>query len=596
MSVHNIDLILLLAGGFAAALVFGYITHRLHLSPIVGYLLAGVLIGPQTPGFQADAQMAEQLAEVGVILLMFGVGLHFDLKDLLAVRRVAVPGAVLQSAFATVLGALAAHALGWSWTAGLVFGLCLSVASTVVLIRVLSDNNDLHTQTGHIAVGWLIVEDIFTVVVLVLLPAMFGAASTSPEVGVAAAATEAAGPSLGWALLVTVAKVGILGALLFTVGARVIPWLLARVAKTQSRELFTLSVLAIALGIAAGSTLGFGVSMALGAFLAGMIVGRSDYSSRAAAEALPLRDAFAVLFFVSIGMLFDPRALWESPALAAMAFAVVVLGKPLIAAVVTRSMGYGMKVTVPVAAALSQIGEFSFILARAGQELGVLPEDAGNVIIAVAIGSIVINPLLYRAGKPLIRWTAARPTLWRMLNGPELRAHDDEKGQPDGQAAHRAVVIGYGPSGRTLARLLNENGVTPTIVELSLDNARQAREDGFRAIYGDATNQLILEEGGVGEADTIVLTSAGMEHSEDTIRVAREVNPKIHVMARAMYTRHVPSLRDAGANAVFSGEAEVALAMTEATMHRLGATAEQIDRERARVRQEIGETIERGTP
>ena len=585
--MHNIDLILMLAGGFAAALIFGYITHRLHLSPIVGYLLAGVLIGPQTPGFQGDAHMAEQLAEVGVILLMFGVGLHFDLKDLLAVRRVAVPGAVLQSAFATALGAWAAHAFGWSWTAGLVFGLCLSVASTVVLIRVLADNNDLHTQTGHIAVGWLIVEDIFTVLVLVLLPAMFAGAAGEAGAG---------GANIWWALLVTLAKVGILGVLLFTAGARIIPWLLARVARTQSRELFTLAVLAIALGIAVGSTLGFGVSMALGAFLAGMIVGRSDYSSRAAAEALPLRDAFAVLFFVSIGMLFDPRALWEAPALAAMAFAVVVIGKPLIAAVVTRAMGYGMKVTVPVAAALSQIGEFSFILARAGQELGVLPADAGNVIIAVAIGSIVINPLVYRAGKPLLRWTAARPALWRILNGPDVRAHDDQKGQPNGQAAHRAVVIGYGPSGRTLGRLLSENGVTPTIVELNLDNARQAREDGFRAIYGDATNQLILEEAGVNGADTIVLTSAGMEHSEDTIREAREINPKIHVMARAMYIRHVPPLKTAGADAVFSGEAEVALAMTEAMMTRLGATSEQIDRERARVRQEIGETLENGTP
>jgi CPA2 family monovalent cation:H+ antiporter-2 len=510
------------------------------------------------------------------------------LKDLLAVRRVAVPGAVLQSAFATLLGAWAAHAFGWSWTAALVFGLCLSVASTVVLIRVLSDNNQLHTQTGHIAVGWLIVEDLFTVIVLVLLPAMFGAAGHTPEAGVAEAATDAARPSVGWALLVTITKVTILGALLFTIGARVIPWLLLRVSQTKSRELFTLSVLAIALGIAVGSTLGFGVSMALGAFLAGMIVGRSDYSSRAAADALPLRDAFAVLFFVSIGMLFDPRALWESPQqLAAMAFAVVVLGKPLIAAIVTRVMGYGMAVTVPVAVALAQIGEFSFILARAGQELGVLPAQAGNVVIAVAIGSIVLNPLLYRAGRPVLAWLETYPTLWRALNGPEQREKDDGKGQPVVEAPHRAVVVGYGPSGRTLARLLQENGVTPTIVELNLDNARQAREDGFRAIYGDATSQAILEEAGVPESDTIVLTSAGMEHSEDTIREARELNEDIHVMARAMYMRHVPGLRSAGADSVFSGEAEVALAMTEAMMVRLGATAEQIDRERARVREEI---------
>ena len=587
---------MLLAGAFAAALVFGYITHRLHLSPIVGYLLAGVLIGPQTPGFAADGAMAEQLAEVGVILLMFGVGLHFDLKDLLAVRRVAVPGAVLQSAFATGLGALAAVWLGWSWTSGLVFGLCLSVASTVVLVRVLSDNNALHTRTGHIAVGWLIVEDIFTVIVLVLLPAMFGQGSITPEIGPGAAASEAVAPSVWWALGLTVAKVAILGVLLFTAGARVIPWLLARVSRTRSRELFTLCVLAIALGIAVGSTLGFGVSMALGAFLAGMIVGRSDYSSRAAAEALPLRDAFAVLFFVSIGMLFDPRAIWEAPALAAAALAIVIWGKPLIAAIVTRAMGYPMAVTLPVATALSQIGEFSFILARAAQELGVLPEEAGDVIIAVAIGSIVLNPLFYRTGPAILRWAARRPALWRAINGPDTRPEDDEKAEPITERAHRAVVVGYGPSGRTLARLLKENGVTATIVELNLENAREARRHGFRAIYGDATNPLILEEAGVGLSDTLVLTSAGMERSEDTIREAREINRRIHVMARAAYIRHVPGLRDAGADNVFSGEAEVALAMTEAMLTRLGATWEQIERERARVRDEIGETIDKPQP
>jgi CPA2 family monovalent cation:H+ antiporter-2 len=574
--VHSLDLILLLAGAFAAALALGYVTHRMRLSPIVGYLLAGVLIGPQTPGFAADPRMAEQLAEVGVILLMFGVGLHFDVKDLLAVRRVAVPGATLQTAVATGLGALAAVAFGWSWTSGLVFGLCLSVASTVVLIRVLSDNNALHTRSGHIAVGWLIVEDILMVLALVLLPALFGDG-----------AADGMPPSPWRAGLVTLAKVGILVLVIFTAGARVIPWVLTRVARTRSRELFTLSVLAIALGIAAGSAIGFGVSMALGAFLAGMVVGRSDYSSRAAAEALPLRDAFAVLFFVSIGMLFEPASLSQAPTLAAAGLGIVFLARPLIGAIVTRAAGYPLSVTVPVALARTQIGEFSFILARAGQELGVLPENAGNVIIAVAIGSIVINPLLYRAGTPFIRWAAARPALWRVLNGRDVREQDDDKGPAVAPAAHRAVVIGYGPSGRTLARLLHENGVTPTVVELSLANARQAREDGFRAIYGDATNQLILEEAGVGESDTIVLTSAGMEHGEDAIRVAREVNPKIHVMARAMYIRHVPGLRDAGANAVFSGEAEVALAMTEAMMTRLGATAEQIDRERARVREEI---------
>jgi CPA2 family monovalent cation:H+ antiporter-2 len=270
-----------------------------------------------------------------------------------------------------------------------------------------------------------------------------------------------------------------------------------------------------------------------------------------------------------------------------MAFAVVVIGKPLISAIITRSMGYGLAITLPVAVALSQIGEFSFILARAGQQLGVLPAEAGNVIIAVAIGSIVLNPLLYRAIAPVLRWMAAHPALWRALNGPDSREKDEGRGQPVRESAHHAIVVGYGPSGRTLARLLKENGVMPTVIELNLDNARQAREHGFRAIYGDAANQAILEEAGVAGCSTLVLTSAGMEHTENAIREAREINKDIHVMARASYIRHVPPLRHAGADAVFSGEAEVALAMTEAMMARLGATAEQIDRERARVREEV---------
>src|SRR5918911_1687732 len=296
----NIDLILTLTGGLAAALVLGYVAHRLGLSPIVGYLLAGVAVGPNTPGFVADRHLAEQLAEVGVILLMFGVGLQFHLKELLAVRRIAVPGAVVQSLTATALGSVMGWAFEWGWSAGLVYGMAVSVASTVVLIRVLADHNDLHTPAGHIAVGWLVVEDLFTVVVLVLLPALFGG--------------EGAGPGgLPLALLLTAVKIGLLVALTFLLGGRLIPWLLGRVDETRSRELFTLTVLVVALGLAVGSAKLFGVSMALGAFLAGMVVGRSDFSLRAATEALPMRDAFAVLFFVSVGILLDPHHLIAAP-------------------------------------------------------------------------------------------------------------------------------------------------------------------------------------------------------------------------------------------------------------------------------------------
>ena len=309
--MHDINLILTLTCGLAAALALGYVTHRLGLSPIVGYLLAGIVVGPHTPGFVADRHLAEQLAEVGVILLMFGVGLHFHFDELLAVRRIAVPGAVAQSLAATGLGVLAAWGFGWGWAAGVVFGLALSVASTVVLTRVLADNDELHTPTGHIAVGWLVVEDLFTVLVLVLMPPLFG------------------GAGVGWAVGLAVLKIGLLLVAAVPVGGRLIPWLLRKVTETKSRELFTLTVLVVALGIAVGSSLLFGVSMALGAFLAGMVVGRSDFARRGAAEALPMRDAFAVLFFVSVGMLLEPRSLVEPPLVVLATLAVVLVGKPL---------------------------------------------------------------------------------------------------------------------------------------------------------------------------------------------------------------------------------------------------------------------------
>src|SRR5687767_9319414 len=332
--MHSLDLILTLTGGLAGALVFGYFTQRAGLSPIVGYLLAGVAVGPNTPGFVADTHLAEQLAEVGVILLMFGVGLQFHIEELLAVRRVAIPGAVAQSAVATVLGALLVQSFGWSWSSGIVFGIALSVASTVVLIRVLSDNNVLHTQTGHIAVGWLVVEDLFTVVALVMLPALFGTTTTERP--------------LWLALGITAAKVTALVGFTARVGTRVIPRILDYVANTRSRELFTLTVLVIALGIAVGSSLIFSVSMALGAFLAGMVVGRSDYSLRAASEALPMRDAFAVLFFVSVGMLLDPGALMSSPGLVVGALGVVLIGKPLVALLLVWAMRYPFRAALTV--------------------------------------------------------------------------------------------------------------------------------------------------------------------------------------------------------------------------------------------------------
>jgi len=435
----NIDLILTLTGGLAAALVLGYVTQRLGLSPIVGYLLAGIVVGPNTPGFVADRHLAEQLSEVGVILLMFGVGLHLHIKELLAVRRIAVPGAVFQSLLATALGAVTGWAFGWGWSAGLVYGMALSVASTVVLVRVLADHNDLHTPAGHIAVGWLVVEDLFTVVVLVVLPALFGGGA-APDLLTAwmlapfGGQEAAAAGGLPLALLLTALKISLLVVATFVVGGRLIPWVLGRIAESRSRELFTLTVLVVALGIAVGSAKLFGVSMALGAFLAGMVVGRSEFSLRAATDALPMRDAFAVLFFVSTGMLFDPRYLLDAPWLVAATLGIVVLGKPLAALGIVLALRYPLRVALAVAVALAQIGEFTFMLAALGRGLGVLPEAATNALVGAAIVSISINPLLYRLVDPAEAWLARRPLLSRWLG----RRATSPAPAPFGRDAERA--------------------------------------------------------------------------------------------------------------------------------------------------------------
>jgi len=576
--MHSVDLILTVTAGLGAALVLGYFTQRLGLSPIVGYLLAGTLVGPHTPGFVANAAMAEQLAELGVILLMFGVGLQFHVEELLAVRRVALPGAIVQSLVSTALGAAIARAFGWNWSAAVVFGAALSVASTVVLVRVLADNHDLHTPAGHIAVGWLVVEDVLTVVVLVLLPPLVGGA--------------AAGSRLWPTLVLIASKILVLVAFTFLVGNRAIPWLLDRVAATRSRELFTLTVLVLALGIAVGSAMLFGVSMALGAFLAGIVVGRSDYSLRAASEALPMRDAFAVLFFVSVGMLLDPRDLVRAPGLVAASLAVVIVGKPLVAMLVVRLLRYPFKVALAVGVALAQIGEFSFMLTALARQLGVITEAAMHTVVVVAIVSIVTNPFLYRGLDRVERWASGRPRLWRLLNPVPARADvafptDDRADPVQADYPHRAVVVGYGPSGRTLTRLLQDNGVVPTVVELNMDTVRRLREDGVAAVYGDASHQETLRSAGVPSAGSLILSAANMGRGEEVIRLARDLNPGIRILARTPHLRDGAALRNAGADEVFSGEGEVALALTEAVLRQLGATPEQIERERARAHEEL---------
>ena len=578
--MHGVDLILTLTGGLAAALFLGYCTQRLGLSPIVGYLLAGIAVGPATPGFVVNHEIANQLAEIGVILLMFGVGLHFQLKDLHAVRWVAWAGAIGQ-AVGTVLGFLVMRAFGWSVSAAIVFGLSISIASTVVLLRVLSDNNDLHTPAGHIAVGWLVIEDLLTVLVIVLLPVVIPLAAAPGHQLPGGGALLA----IGWAIL----KIGALVGFVVLVGGRVIPWLLTQVALTRSRELFTLTVLVVALGIAVGATRLFGVSMALGAFLAGMVVGQSEFSSRAAADALPMRDAFAVLFFVSVGMLFDPFYLLEAPLLVAATLAVILLGKPAAALAIVLTLGYPLRVALAVAVALAQIGEFSFILARLGSDLRILPEQAMDTLVASAIVSISLNPLFYRLVDGLDRKAKRWPLLEKLLAARTRRAiaglaDAGEEGPP---GAGEAVIVGYGPVGRTLVRLLQENDIVPTVIDLNLDTVRRLREDGLRAVYGDATQKTTLTDAGIERAAALFLTSSGLQAADEAIRLARELNPRIRVVARANYLRELPLLRKAGADAVFAGEGEVALSMTEALMQQLGATPEQIDREADRIRTEL---------
>jgi len=573
--MHNFDLISTLALGLVGALLCGYATNRLGWSPIVGYLLAGIAVGPHTPGFVANRDMAEQLAEIGVVLLMFGVGLHFHLKDLLAVRGIAVTGAVVQSIVATGLGALVSHTFGWSWSSGLVFGAALSIASTVVLIRVLADHGELHSPAGRVAVGWLVVEDIFTVFLLVLLPAVY------------AAPAQSGGTSVPAAMGMAAVKLGGFIALILLGGRRAVPWLLNKVADTRSRELFTLSVLALALGIAAGAAYVFDVSMALGAFLAGMVVGQSDFSARAGAEALPLRDAFAVMFFLSIGLLFDPRQALASWALILATLGVILVGKPLAALGIVAALGYGSRIGLAVALALAQIGEFSFLLATLGRRLGALSEDAMNALVAAAVVSITLNPLLYKAGPRIEAYLVRHPRLWSVLNRKSAHARGAPEDGDTVRPAYRAVIVGYGPIGQTVSRILRQRGIEPTVIEMNIETHRRLRIEGQRVVYGDANQNEVLEQAGIAGATSLILSASGSSGATEAIRAAREQNPRIHVVARADFLHETASLRQAGADEVFSGEGEVALAMTDSILRNLGATPDQLDEARERIRESL---------
>ncbi len=594
--MHNIPLISLIAAAFTAAWVLGLITQSLRLSPIVGYLLAGVVIGPFTPGFVGDPTLAPQLAELGVILLMFGVGLHFHLGDLLAVRSVAVPGAIGQSLVATLLGVAVAMTFGWTPEDGLVLGMAMAVASTVVLIRVLTDNRVLDTTAGHVAVGWLIVEDIFTVIVLVLIPAL-GEAAGGPLS--AAGATTAPSPALApvlartplWlTLLISLAKLGAFVALLLVIGSKVIPRIMVSVAKLRSRELFTLTVLVMAIAIAAGAAYVFGASMALGAFLAGMVVGQSPVSQQAAADALPLRDAFAVLFFTSVGMLFDPMFLISDPLMVLAGLGIVMIGKPLAALVIVAIIGYPLRTGLTVALGLAQIGEFSFILSEVGRQHGLMSDAGHNVLVACAIVSITLNPIVFRFIGPIERAIDARPALSRLLNRRvkrrETRMNDQAGALIERSDEPVAVIVGYGPVGQSVDSILQSGGLRTVVVDLNMDTIESLTREDRAAIYGDAFNIEVMHQA-LARATHLLITLPHSANREALIATAKLINPDMKIFVRARYLRERPDLESAGADGIVFEEAEAAVALARLVLFDRGADTDTIRRETTRIRQEF---------
>jgi monovalent cation:H+ antiporter-2, CPA2 family len=561
---HGGELISTIALGLSAAFLAGLVARRLRLPSIVGYLLAGVALGPFTPGLIADQEIATELAEIGVILLMFGVGIHFSFRDLLAVRGIAIPGAVVQITVATALGIGLALIMGWGLVAGLVFGLSLSVASTVVLLRALIQRNALETVHGRAAVGWLIVEDIFTVLVLVLLPS-FALLATG----------DGSGGSVLFALGEALLKAMVLGVLMVVVGARVVPWLLIQVAREGSQEMFTLGVLAVALGIAFASSAVFGVSLALGAFLAGAIVGETDVSHKAAADALPLRDAFAVLFFVSVGMLLDPSYLVANPLAVLAVMALVVLGKSLAAIGIVAVLGYPLRTGLTVAAGLAQIGEFSFILATAGVGLAVLPNDAYQLVVAGAIISITLNPLLFAVVDPIDAWFKARPGMRRKLErdgGPLARPaplHEPMSGH--------AVICGWGRVGRTVARALESRGFGYVVIEEHRRTVEGLRERGIQALYGDIADADLLKHAGIARARVLVFAAYDPPAAEFAVEHSRRMNPRIEIVARVETPEEARRLLDRGASQTVEGERELAVQMARYTLRRFGVTSREVE-------------------
>ncbi|GGD08795.1 YbaL family putative K(+) efflux transporter [Franconibacter pulveris 601] len=541
---HATPLITTIVGGLVLAFLLGMLANRLRISPLVGYLLAGVLAGPFTPGFVADTKLAPELAELGVILLMFGVGLHFSIKDLMAVKSIAIPGAVAQIVVATLLGVALSTLMDWSLMTGIVFGLCLSTASTVVLLRALEERQLIDSQRGQIAIGWLIVEDLVMVLTLVLLPAVAGMLEKG-NLGFASLAVD-----MGF----TIGKVAAFIALMMLVGRRLVPWILARSASTGSRELFTLAVLALALGIAFGAVELFDVSFALGAFFAGMVLNESELSHRAAHDTLPLRDAFAVLFFVSVGMLFDPMILIDEPLAVLGTLAIIVFGKSLAAFLLVKLFGHSQRTALTIATSLAQIGEFAFILAGLGMALDLLPQNGQNLVLAGAILSIMLNPILFALLERFLQKTET-------LEEQTLEEAIEEEQQNPVDICNHALLVGYGRVGSLLGERLLAQEIPLVVVETSRSRVDDLRERGIRAVLGNAANEEIMSLAHLDCARWLLVTIPNGYEAGEIVAAARAKRPDIEIIARAHYDDEVDYIAERGANEVVMGEREIANTM-----------------------------------
>ena len=569
------------------ALILGVVAKRLRLSPVIGYLVAGIAVGPHAPGFVADIKMAHDFAEVGIILLMFGVGLHLNLKDLLAVRNIVIPGSVGQMMISWVLGMAVAYSSTRDTAASLVFAFTVSIASTVVVVRVLADNDLFQSEPGHIALGWLIFQDIFTVFVLVILPMVAGlwrpsGAGEGSPVG-----------AIAWG----VARLAGLILLVVLIGRKAIPKLLDIVARTRSRELFTLAVLAIALAVATGSAVLFGVSMALGAFLAGLVVGQTEVSHQAAADALPMRDAFAVLFFVSVGMLFHPQAVIQDPLFLLALLGIILLATPITAFLMIWAFRYSFRTAITVATALAQVGEFSFLLAGEGLRLNILSEKGQSILVACALISIAINPILFRAIESLEKYLRGRERIWRSLSrrfeergahiNMEQQVRSSQEAQP-AEVRRKAIIVGYGPVGRTAARILNDFGIAVVVVDLNLDRVRDLVDSGQPAIFGDAARREILETAGITDADYLLVTIPDALTRTAIVLNAKELKPDLRVFARARYLQELAWLDEIGASNVSIEEAETAIGLSIQLLRVMGADGGRIQEEIRKIREELG--------